>query len=389
MKKYYGITSFLIFGVFSILTVFYYPYLNQEIGLDLIDVSRIVSIGAISTLISQPIIANRFSKSSNKNRFIVVYLLIVSICIVGLMFINKDYSILFAPIYGAFLSSIAGIFEIYIEEICVSSKYEFSEIRKWGSIGYAVIVFIAGIVINNFGYRILHLIALTMVIAMIVLIAFKFKYNVEAIEEVQKANISDLFKNKNIILLIVVIFLGMGSYSGLDFAYSSYLVDVVGDVNRANEIYSTSISFRVIVEFFSFMIISKYFTKANSKVCISVSLIIASIKMLMFSSGNVALIVLGDQLHGVLYALYLSFLFKYLREIVSDNLIATTFTVLAVLSNGGANFIYPSIYTYVQNSYGYFGMYILGFIFIIVSLSIFILFLPKYKSKKAVYLNNF
>ena len=75
MKKYYGITTFLTFGVFSILTTFYFPYLNQEIGLTLSEVGRIVSIGALFTLVSQPILSNRFSKSHNKNKFILFYLL--------------------------------------------------------------------------------------------------------------------------------------------------------------------------------------------------------------------------------------------------------------------------------------------------------------------------
>ena len=63
MKKYYGITTFLIFGVFSILTTFYFPYLNQEIGLSLSEVGRVVSVGALFTLFS-PLILSLTSFSS-------------------------------------------------------------------------------------------------------------------------------------------------------------------------------------------------------------------------------------------------------------------------------------------------------------------------------------
>ena len=171
----------------------------------------------------------------------------------------------------------------------------------------------------------------------------------------------------------------MGSYKGLDFAYSSYLVDIVGDVNKANEIYSSSISFRVVIEFFSFMIISKYLINSNSKKCLTIALSIAAIKLLLFSTGNVFLIVIGDQLHGIMYGLYLSFLFKYLRDILSHDSIATSFAVLSVLSTGGSNFIYPSIYSLVQDMFGYFGMYLLGFILIIISVVIFFIFLPNPK----------
>ncbi len=379
MKKYYGITTFLTFGVFSILTTFYFPYLNQEVGLNLTEVGRVVSIGALFTLVSQPILTNKFSKSNNKNRFILGYLVLVLIAIIGLMLINKDLTIIYAPIYGAVLGSLAGIFEVYIEELCIKSRYEFSDIRKWGSIGYAIIVFISGIIINKFGFRILHIIALIMIATMMGVILFNFRGNVDVKENHNKVEFIDLFKNRNIIFLIIVVFLGMGSYMGLDFAYSSYLVDIVGDVNKANEIYSGSISFRVVIEFFSFMIISKYLSDSNSKKCLTIALSIAAIKILMFSSGNVVLIVLGDQLHGIMYGLYLSFLFKYLRDILNDELIATSFAVLSVLSTGGSNFIYPSIYSFVQSTYGYFEMYFLGFILILASVFILFIFLPNPK----------
>lgn len=379
MKKYYSMTTFLTFGVFSILTTFYFPYLNQEIGLSLGEVGRVVSIGALFTLVAQPILSNRFSKVKNKNRFILIYLVSVFISIVGLMFINKNLSIIFAPIYGSLLGSVAGIFEIYIEELSIRNGYEFSDIRKWGSIGYACIVFIAGIIINKFGYRILHILALLMVSAMMLVIILKFKDNIEINEKQNNTRIKDLFKDKNIIFLIIVVFLGMGSYMGLDFAYSSYLVDIVGDVNKANEIYSASISFRVVIEFFTFMIIAKYLSNSNSKKCLTIALSIAAIKVLLFSSGSVFLIVLGDQLHGIMYGLYLSFLFKYLREILDEHLVATSFAVLSVLSTGGSNFIYPSIYSLIQGKFGYVGMYILGFILLILSVVIFFSFLPNPK----------
>lgn len=379
MKKYYGITTFLTFGVFSILTTFYFPYLNQEIGLSLNEVARVVSIGALFTLICQPMLSNKFSKSNNKNRFILVYLTVVFIAIIGLMLINKDLTIIYAPIYGAILGSLAGIFEVYIEELCIKSRYEFSDIRKWGSIGYAIIVFISGIIINKFGYRILHIMALIMIATMMAVILFKFRGNVQVKENTTKVKFIDLFKNRNIILLIIVVFLGMGSYMGLEFAYSSYLVNIVGDVNKANQIYSSSISFRVVIEFFSFMIVSKYLSNSNSKKCLTIALSIAAIKILMFSSGNVVLIVLGDQLHGIMYGLYLSFLFKYLRDILGEELIATSFAVLSVLSTGGSNFIYPSIYSFVQSTFGYFGMYFLGFILLVISAIILFVFLPSPK----------
>ena len=385
MKKFYNTSTFLIFGFFSIITTFYFPYLNQSVGLSLKEVGQVVSIGALFTIISQPIITKIFSKAKNKNNFIIFYLMSVFLTIVILMMIDKKTAIFYAPFYGLILGSVAGVFEIYIEEIATYHGYEFSDIRKWGSIGYAFIVFIGGLIISKVGYRALHILALIIILLIIAIIWTKFdSVNISNSKEIKNNNFKfkEFIKNRNIIFLIIVISLGIGSYMGLDFAYSTYLSSILGDVDKANNIYSMSISFRVVIEFFSFMIVSKYANKLKSKNCLIISLIIASIKVLMFSTGNILLIVLGDQLHGVMYGIYLTFLFKYLREVVEDKLVAITFSILSVLSTGGANFVYPAIYSYLQFKYGYFSIYLCGFGFMIISIIILIFGLPN--SKKVV-----
>ena len=383
MRKYYSLVTFLALGLFSILTTFYYPYLKNSIGLSLSEVGTIVSVGSIFTLIGQPILSDRFSKSNNKKRFIVIYMLTVIIAVIGLMNINKSFAIFYAPLYGFILGSVAGIFDIYIEELSLIDKYEFSSIRKWGSIGFAFIVFISGFIINILGYRALHITALLISIIIFMLIFLKFK-DINIHKEIKNdIKIINLLKNKKVILMILMTFLGLGSYMGLEFAFSTYLEDLINDPNLANKIYSTSNSFRVIVEFFSFILVSKYLKDANSKKCLTIALCFAAFRVLLFSTGNIYIIVLADQMHGIMYALYLTFLFKYLREILNGKLVATTFAILSVLGSNGSNFIYAPVYSFIQRNFGYFPMYITGGILIILSITVLNLFLPKVNNIKA------
>lgn len=383
MKKYYSIVTFLALGLFSIISAFYYPYLRNSIGLSLSEVGTVVSLGSIFTLIGQPLISNNFSKSNNKKRFILIYLLSIIIVIFGLMNINKSVSLIFAPFYGFFLGSIAGIFDIYIEELALSDKYEFSSIRKWGSIGYAFIVFISGFIIGKFGYRALHIVALFIALFMLLLIGFRFK-NVNINKTIEnKIKIFELLKDKNIILLILMTILGLGSYMSLDFAFSTYIEDIVKNVELANKIYSFSTSFRVVIEFFAFIIVSKYLINANSRKYLTIALGFAALRIFLLSSGNIFLIILGDQTHGIMYAIYLTFLFKYLREILDSKYVATTFAILSVLGSNGSNFIYAPFYSYIQNRFGYFYMYITGVILIITSMIILKMLLPNKNLKKS------
>ena len=383
MKKYYNIVTFLALGLFSIISTFYYPYLRNSIGLSLSEVGTVVSLGSIFTLIGQPLISNNFSKSNNKKRFILIYLLSIIIGIFGLMNINKFTALIFAPFYGFILGSIAGIFDIYIEELALIDDYEFSSIRKWGSIGFAFIVFISGFIIGKLGYKALHVVALMIAFFMLLIIHLRFK-NVSIHKSFEdKIKIFELVKDKNIILLVLMTILGLGSYMSLDFAFSTYIEDIVKNVELANKIYSFSTSFRVIIEFFAFIIVSKYLINANSKKYLSIALGFAALRIFLLSSGNIFLIILGDQTHGIMYAIYLTFLFKYLREILDSKYVATTFAILSVLGSNGSNFIYASLYSYIQNRFGYFYMYITGVILIITSIIILKTLLPNKNLKKS------
>lgn len=378
MKKIYSLSTFLILGFFSIVTTFYFPYLNQKIGLSLREVGNIVSVGALFTLIGQPLLTNFYSKSKSKKNFILSYLVFVFVTIIFLMSINIDNALIYAPFHGIILGSFAGIFEIYIEEISTKSNYEFSDVRKWGSIGYGFIVFFGGLIITYLDYKSLHYFALFIVLLLMILIKVKFiDFKAEDKHRKSSAKIIDVLKNKKVIFLIIIIFLGMGSYMGLDFAYSPYLFSIIGDADKANTIYSNSITFRVLIEFFSFLVVSKYINRINSRKALIFSLIIASIRILMFSTGSIPLIVIGDQLHGVMYGIYLSFLFKYLREILDNKIVPIAFALLSVLSTGGSNFIYPRIYTEIELLFGYAGMYIFAFLLVIISVILFIILLPN------------
>ena len=72
-------------------------------------------------------------------------------------------------------------------------------------------------------------------------------------------------------------------------------------------------------------------------------------RILLFSTSYIPLVVLGDQLHGIMYACYLTFLFKYIREIVDDELVAGTFS-LKCIGISRCNFIYPQMFSQFKES---------------------------------------
>lgn len=380
IKFYYSLATYINFGVISILTTFYIPYLNQVVGLSLNEIGKVVSIGALFAIFSQSILVNKLSGSRNKKRFIIIHLVAVIFMTVLLMYINKNQMYFFAILYGIVIQTLVTIYEIYVEDLSVKQRMEYSQIRKWGSIGFGCIVILSGIIISKYGFRIVHLMGILMIAIVIFIIAIKFK-NLESRNKRNTTKLIDIIKNRNALILGGINLLAIGTYNSIEFAYSAYLVEIVGNTNLANSLYSKSIGMRVFIEFIAFIFVERLFSKGNYKKYLIIAFSIAALRILLFSTAYVPLVIFGDQLHGIMFACYLTFLFKYIREVVTDELVAGTFSFVSVLSSAGASFIYPQMFSAIQGKFGYSSMYLVGFSIIVIALLISIKILPEKKLK--------
>lgn len=380
VKFYYSLSTFIHYGVTSIVTTFYVPYLNQYFGLSLSEVSKVVSIGALFAILSQQFLVGKFSSSGSKKKFMITHLCGLISMIVFLMFVNKNMIYYYAVLYGLIIQTVGTIYDVYIEGLCVKQKMEYSQIRKWGSIGFGVIVLFSGAIISEYGFRIMHLLGIIMACIVVLIIILKFR-NIESKEQKNTIKLSYILKNKNSIILGFTSILIIGVYNAIEFAYSTYLIEITGNTALANSIYSKSIFFRVFIEFISFMLVGRFFRGKNPKTYLIVAFLISAIRILLFSTGYVPLIVLGDQMHGLMYACYLTFLFKYIREVVKDELVAGTYAFVTVLGSAGANFVYPQIFSIIQGKFGYTIMYLIGFTIILISSLIAAKILPDSKQE--------
>lgn len=380
IKFYYSLSTFIHYGVTSIVTTFYVPYLNQYVGLSLSEISKVVSIGALFAILSQQFLVGRFSSSGSKKKFMITHLCGVISMIVFLMFVNINMIYFYAVLYGLIIQTVGTIYDVYIEGLCVKQKMEYSQIRKWGSIGFGVIVLFSGTIISEYGFRTMHILGIVMACIVVFIIILKFR-NIESREQKNTTKLSYILKNKNSIILGFTSILIIGVYNAIEFAYSTYLIEITGNTALANSIYSKSIFFRVFIEFIAFMLVGRFFKGKNPKKYLIVAFLISAIRISLFSTRYIPLIVLGDQMHGLMYACYLTFLFKYIREVVKDELVAGTYAFVTVLGSAGANFAYPQIFSMIQGKFGYTIMYMVGFSVILISTLIAAKILPDSNQK--------
>lgn len=380
MTAPYNIATYLYFGVAGVLCTFYYPYLNQQVNLSLLEVSRVISFGALFSLISQPFLGYRFTKSKNKKQFMLIYLSLILIVNLFLVVVKKNFIYLFAISYGLIILPLLGIYEIYIEKISVQQNFQYSKVRKWGSIGLGSITFLSGAIIYNFGFKALHLLSIIMLILCMIII-FKAFATLNLSQHKEKLNYGKVLKNKTIIIIFLMSFLGLGSYVGIDFAYSPYLTDITKDASVSNQIYSVSTGVKVFLEFVTFTIAGIYLEKVNLKKIFITIFIFTALRFLMLSTGILPIIILGDQLHGIAFPLFLAFVFKYLRSEVEEELVPACYSIVSMLVFGVSNFVFPTLFGAIQNKFGYSLMYLFCSSLSVLSILIGVIFLPKPKEK--------
>ena len=114
VKFYYSLATFIHYGVISIVTTFYVPYLNQTVGLSLSEVSKVVSIGALFAILSQQILVGKFSISESKKKFIIIHLCGLICMIIFLMFVSGNTIYFFAVLYGLIIQTVGTMYDDYI-----------------------------------------------------------------------------------------------------------------------------------------------------------------------------------------------------------------------------------------------------------------------------------
>ncbi len=379
----YNLVTFLYFGVASILSTFYFPFLSQDVGLSLGEVSKAIAFGALFSLASQPYLSHLFAKSRNKKRFMIVYFGLLAIVNVAMLFVDEQRIYLFAILYGCLALPLIGTYEIYIEKISSARGYMYSKIRKWGSIGLGSVTLVGGSLIALAGFELLHAISLVFLAACAWIVYRKFE-TVEDSAERPKMNYRKALADKRVLVLFAMSFLGLGSYIGVDFAFSSYLTELTGSVTTSNQIFSVSTGVKVFLEFVTFTLLGLYFNRVDVKKAFVCVFVFSGLRFLFLSTGELPLVVLGDQFHGLAFPLFLVTVFRYLRSLVPDELVPSCYGIVSMLVFGVSNLAYPPLFAAIQNYGGYGAMYTTNFALSVAVIAIGIFGLPPGKRSRFV-----
>lgn len=146
---------FLFFVTWSSSSSLLSIWLHQEVGLDAADTGIIFSILSISALFAQVFygfIQDRLGLRKNLLWFITALLILSGPAYLLFSYLLK-LNIVLGSIFGGLFIGLTfnggiGVMESYTERVARQSTFEFGRARMWGSLGWAIATFFAGLLFN-------------------------------------------------------------------------------------------------------------------------------------------------------------------------------------------------------------------------------------------------
>lgn len=355
-KKYAGSYYFIYFAMgafFPLLT----QYLKQS-GLNGIQIGFITAMNSFIAIFFQPL-WGMLSDRTKKVKGILISTMMAS-AVLGF----------FIPSVKGYMGFILIFFILYIfqcsivplsDSIALHSGIEFGSIRQWGSIGFAIAVFVCGMVAQYFKLSFIFYIY-----GACLFIAFYFLKKIKVTPHEAEYNpihgIKQLFQNSNYILFLIGAFFNFGAISANNAYFGLLYKDLGGSLAGIGTAFLLFAASEVPFMKYSSFLIKKW----GSIAVLMITGCISALRWFWYSSSpSPTLILLFFILQGVSVGIYLPTAAQYIRENTAKELTTTAMTIYSSLSVGiGAmicNFLGGYIYEHlaIEKVYLFFSVFTL------------------------------
>ncbi|CNC64109.1 MFS transporter [Yersinia wautersii] len=395
MKKYhsrsYPLLSALLFFFFvswssssSLLSI----WLHQEVGLKSTDTGIIFSVLSVSALCAQVcygFIQDRLGLRKNLLWYITA-LLILSGPAYLLFGYLLSINIILGSIFGGLFLGLTfnggiGVLESYTERVARQSTFEFGKARMWGSLGWAVATFFAGLLFN-INPKLNFLVASCSGLVFFILLA-RLKVNTPAsLERVELgANTVTLADAARLLMLprfwaLVLFVVGTCIYGVYDQQFPVYFASQFATLYEGNEMFGYLNSFQVFLEAAGMFCAPWLVNRIGAKNGLIFAGMVMAIRMV--ASGLVegaVLISITKLLHAVELPVLLVSIFKYNSLNFDKRLSSTLYLVGFACTSSVVATVLSPLAGYSYEIYGFARSYlIMGLmVFCTTFISIFLL----------------
>lgn len=324
-RNYVGLFYFAFFAIGAM-----FPLLSQylkDIGLDGTQIGIIVSLASLTSILVQPLWGMLCDRTQKTKRILIIIILITA-CVSLFIPLFKGYYlvILILIVFHLFMSGISPI----IETMAVNSDIDFGKIRQWGAIGFAMAVFISGIIADRFGLQwIFIILSISYIITLFFVKPIELKSQPHLGGHVK--GISQLMKNKKYLIFLISTFFVSGAIEGHNIFFGLLYENIGGSITGIGIAFLLFAGSEAPFMKWTYIAIRKWGIE-------NILIFSAAISMLRFlwysTSPSPSFVLVFFIIQGISIGTYLVSAAQFIRENTRQELRATAMAIYASSSMG-------------------------------------------------------
>jgi len=360
----YYLLMFMGFGVYSV----FMPVYLDELGFDNSSIGTLLSLGSFVGLFAQPLwgVVSDRSKSKNNVLKLLVFLSSLGILLLGA---SGNYYYIFSVmlVYSFFQTSMVPISETITLEHISSKGWKYGPIRLAGTLGYAIMPVLAGVMIKN-NTNILFF--LCFVLGIMTFLSIFMLPKVEGHQSSgKKTSLWELLKNRELMLLLgftIVTQITIGYYNSF---FSIYYKEMGAD----NRILGWATFISCISEIIFLVIGDKIIKRFGIKLTMICAAFVAVIRWLFMGIvNNVYFVLVLQFLHGFTFIVIAYSMALYINEKVRDELKASGQALNSAVGTGFTRIIGSIAGGMLSDYIGIRNVFVLSSIAVLISIIIFV-----------------
>lgn len=229
MKRKFSILMFVMFFSHALLFTQMIPYLTI-LGYSAVERGYIIAAYATFSMMGQIIfgyLSDRFGTIKKFVLFLTVIILATGLMGYSFHEINYLYHFVTLALVAGTTRIVANLFETWLLELD-SMHDDFSYIRSFGSLGWALASLISGFMAVRLGYQSLGIVAAILSVLVLFIAASTEDVSKHSVEKLRVRDLKILFRNKRYLLLIVIFFFTYLIYNADGITITDYIFHLNG-----------------------------------------------------------------------------------------------------------------------------------------------------------------
>ncbi|OIU73024.1 MFS transporter [Rossellomorea aquimaris] len=352
LQGFYFLTFFGVGSLYPLLSV----YLSESVGLNGYQIGTIMSIGPIMMIFFQPV-WGMVSDSTNRPTQVLSFTsLIAGIFALGYLVTDLYYGILLTAILVAvFQSAIIPVSDSISLKYTSKVKYNYGNIRLFGSLGFGVAVYVMGKLSEGFIGPTIIFYAFFICLVFSAILAFRFPKERASAKLDLKAGMKELFGLKKFLIFLVVTFMVFGP----NLANNTYFGLFVEDSGGTYAGIGLAFLIAVLSEVPFMRIAGSWIDRFG---LLSVAALAGAASMIRwlfyFTEPSLWLVYSSAVMQGLAIGLFVPAGLRYIREITPAHITATAVTIYSAIGNGLGNWFSTFIGGFILETFSIYAVYL-------------------------------